>query len=58
MVDPVIGIVTPFKGEKTWKRPTAEVTNMEIDFAAKKSRVSTHGKEIVIVDDDDEESIN
>ena len=31
---------------------------MEIDTAAKKPRVSTQGKEIVTVDDDDEESIN
>ena len=58
MVDPVTSTITPFKGENTLKRLAIEVTNMEIDFASKKSRVSTQGKEIVIVDDDDEESIN
>ena len=41
MVDPVTGIITPFKGERTLKRHTTEVTNMEIDTATKKPRVST-----------------
>ena len=59
MVDLVIGTITPFKGERTLKRPATEVTNMEIATTAKKPRVSTQGKEIVTMDDDDdEESIN
>ena len=58
MVDPIIGTNTPFKGERTLKRPATKVTNMEIDIATKKPRVSTQGKEIVTLDDDDEESIN
>ena len=58
MVDPITGTITPFKGERTLKRPAIEVTNIEIDTAAKKPRVSTQGKEIVTLDDDDDESIN
>ena len=58
MVDLAIGTITPFKGERTLKRPATEVTNMEIDTTAKKPRVSSQGKEIVTMDDDDEESIN
>ena len=58
MVDPVIGTVTPFKGINTLKRLAPEVTNMEIESIAKKPRVSTQGKEIVTMDDDDQESIN
>ena len=58
MVDLVTGTITPFKGERTLKRPTTEVTNMEIDTVAKKPRVPTQGKEIVTLDDDDEEPIN
>ena len=41
MVDPIIGTITHFKGERTLKRPATKVTNMEIDTAAKKPRVST-----------------
>lgn len=58
MVDPIIGILTPFKGERSLKRPVSEVTNIEIDTIAKKPRVSSQGKEIVTLVDDDEESIN
>ena len=57
MVDVVTSKITPFKGERTLKRLAIEVTNMEIDFAAKMPRVSMQGKEIVTVDYDDEESI-
>ena len=31
MVDPITRILTPFKGERSLKRPIIEVTNMEID---------------------------
>ena len=41
MVDPVIGLITPFKGEKTLKSPATDITDMEIDTSSKKSRVST-----------------
>ena len=58
MVDPIIGTLTPFKGERSLKRPANEVTNMEIDSATKKPRVSIQGKEIVTLEDDEEESIN
>ena len=44
MVNPVIGIITPFKGERTLKRPTTKFTNMEIDASAKNPKVSTEGK--------------
>ena len=36
MVDPITGILTPFKGERYLKRPITEVTNMEIDTTTKK----------------------
>jgi len=59
MVDPVVGLITPFKGERTLKRPAIDITNMEIDTASKKPRVSSQGKEVVDLDDDDDEhSIN
>ena len=58
MVYPVTRTITPFKGERTLKRPATEVTNMEIDIVAKKPKVSTQGKEIVTVDDDDKDSVN
>ena len=45
MVDPITGILTPFKGERSMKRPITEVTNMEIDTTGKKPRVSSQGKE-------------
>ena len=58
MVDPITGVITPFKGERTLKRPVTEVTNMDIDTATKKPRISIQGKEILDLDNDDEESIN
>ena len=60
MVDPITGLITPFKGGKTLKRPTIDITNMEIDTTSKKPRVSALGKEVVDLDDDDddEHSIN
>ena len=58
MVDPITGIVTPFKGERSLKRPAIDVTHMEIDTTTKKPRVYTQGKEIVTLEDDEEESIN
>jgi hypothetical protein len=54
MVDPIIGLITPFKGEKTLKRLAIDITNMEIDTTSKKPRVSAQGKEVVEVDDDDD----
>ena len=58
MVDPITSVITPFKGERTLKRPTTEVTNMDIDIATKNPKISIQGKEIVDLDNDDEESIN
>ena len=58
MVDPITGINTPFKGERSLKRPVTEVTDMEIDNVAKKPRVSSQGKEIVTLEDEEEECIN
>ena len=58
MVDPITSTITPFNGEINLKRPATEVTKMEIDIATKKPKVSTQGKEIVTMDDDDEASIN
>ena len=57
MVDPITGIITPFKGERSLKRPATKVTNMEINTTTKKPRVSIEGKEIVTLEDDEEESI-
>ena len=58
IVDPVIGVITLFKGERALKRPATEVTNMDIDTATKNPRIYAQGKEIVDLDNDDEESIN
>lgn len=58
MVDPITGTITSFKGERTLKRPATKVTNMEIDTTTKKLKVSTQGKEIVTLENDEEESIN
>lgn len=58
MVDPIKGKITPFKGERSLKRPATDVTNMEIDTTTKKPRVSTQGKEIVTLQDDEEKSIS
>lgn len=58
MVDPITGTITPFKGERSLKIPATEVTNMEIDTTTKKPKVSTQGKEIVTLEDEEEESIN
>lgn len=58
MVDPITGMLTPFKGERSKRRPITEATNMEIDTTAKKPRVSSQGKEIVTLKDDEEEYIN
>ena len=58
MIDPIIGILTPFKGERSLKRPITKVTNMEIYTTAKKPGVSSQVKEIVTLEDEEEESIN
>ena len=44
MVDPVTGIITPFKGERTLKRPATKLTNMEIDTVVKKPRLLRENK--------------
>ena len=58
MIDPITRIPTPFKDERSLKRPITEVTNMEVDTTAKKPNVSIQGKEIVALEGDEEESIN
>ena len=58
MVDPITGTITPFKGERYLKIPITMVTNMEIDTTTKKPRVSSQGKEIVTLEDEEEEYIN
>ena len=58
MIDPIIGIPMPYKDEISLKRPIIKVTNMEVDVTAKKPRVSNQRKEIVTLEDDEEESIN
>ena len=57
MTDRIIGIPTPFKDERSLKRLITKVTNMEVDTIVKKPRVSSQGKEIVTLEDDEEESI-
>jgi hypothetical protein len=44
MIDPIIGIPTPFKDERSLKRPITKVTNMKVDVIAKKNRVSNQGR--------------
>ena len=58
MIDPIIGIPTPFKHKRSLKRPIIEMTDMEVDVTTKNPRVSNQDKEIVTLDDDEEESIN
>lgn len=58
MVDPITRILTPFKAEISLKRPITKVTHMEIDTTTKNLRVSSQGKEIVTLEDEEEESIN
>ena len=59
VVDLVTRLITPFKGERTLKRPAIDITNIEIDTTSKKPMVSAQGKEVVDLDDDDDEhSIN
>lgn len=40
MIDPITGIHTPFKDERSLKRSIIEVTNMKVDTTAKNPRVS------------------
>ena len=35
MIDPITGIPTPFKDERSLKRPITEMTNMEVDGTTK-----------------------
>ena len=58
MIDPTTGILTPFKDERSLKRPITYMTNMEVDVSTKRSKVSNQDKKIVTLDDDEEESIN
>ena len=44
MIDPITGIPTPFKDERSLKRPIIEVTNMEVDTTAKNPRVFSQGQ--------------
>ena len=37
MIDPIIRIPTPFKDERSLKRPITKVTNMEVDTTSKKA---------------------
>ena len=53
-----IEVSTPLKGEKSLKRHSTDIVDMDIDITTKKPRVSTQGKEVVDLEEDDEESIN
>ena len=53
-----MGIPTPFKDERSLKRPLIEMTNMEVDVSTKITRVSNQDKEIVTLVNDEEESMN
>ena len=57
-IDPITGIHTPSKDEISLKIPITEMTNMDVDVTAKKPRISHQGKEIVTLEDDEEEFIN
>ena len=58
MIDPITGIPTPFKDERYLKRPITKMIDMEVDVTTKKPRISNQGREIVTLEDDEEESIN
>ena len=58
MIDPIIVIPNPFKHERSLKRPITEMTNMEVDVTAKNPRIFNQSREIVTLEDDEEESIN
>ena len=54
-----IEVPTPLKGEKSFKRHSAETVDMDVDLVTKKPRTSMQDQEIVDIDDDDgEKSIN
>ena len=40
IVHPIIGVITPCRGERTLKRLATRVTNMDIDIATKNPRIS------------------
>ena len=44
IIYPITRIPTPFKDERSLKRPIKEVTNMEVDTTTKNPRVSNQGK--------------
>ena len=51
-------VPTPLKGEKSLKRHSTEIVDMDMDVVTKKPRMSMQEQEIVDSDDDDERSIN
>lgn len=51
-------VPTPLKGDKSLKRHSTYTTDMEIDITTKKPRVFIQSKEIVDLEEDDEQSIN
>lgn len=58
LFDPIIGIPTPFKDERSLKRPITEMTGMEVDVTAKNPRIFNQRKEIATLEDDEEKYIN
>ena len=53
-----IEVPTPLKGDKSLKRHSTNTTDMEIDITTKKPKVFVLSKEIVDLEEDDEQSIN
>ena len=46
-------IPTPFKTEKSWKRPSADVMQVDQNTSAKKPKLAGIGEEIVEIEDDE-----
>ena len=51
-------IPTPFKAEKSLKRPSADVMEVDENTSVKRPRLEEAGEEIVEIEDDDDRSIN
>jgi hypothetical protein len=51
-------IPTPFKAEKSLKRPSTDTMEVEENTSVKKPRLTEVGEEVVEIEDDDDRSIN
>ena len=51
-------VPTPLKGEKSLKRHSIDIVDMDIDVSSKKARTSAQPIEVISINEDDEGSIN